>query len=203
MERLKISPQNFNKVLKKAAAAIKKGKVLICPTDTVYGLAVSAGSKKAVEKVFKIKKRPKKEFLPIFVKDIKMAKELAEIDKEQEKFLKKFWPGKITVVLKRRKSRLKIYGVDKKTIALRVPKYGLLLNLFKQLNYPLTATSANISGKPASVKIKDVIRQFENQKNQPDLVLDERNLKPSRLSTIVDLTGKTPKILRKGDVKLK
>ena len=179
-----------------AAKAVGKGKVLICPTDTVYGLVCDTTNKKAVEKLFRIKNRKLTKPLPIFVKDVKMAKKLAHIDQKQEKVLKKVWPGKVTAVLKRKKG-YKLYGVGKKTIALRIPKYKLVIELLKKTNSPLTGTSANVSEKPASTKIKEVLKQFTGKKYQPDLVIDKGNLPKSRPSKVVDLTGKTIKILRK------
>ncbi|MEK9134770.1 MAG: L-threonylcarbamoyladenylate synthase [Patescibacteria group bacterium] len=172
-----------------AVEIIKNGGVIICPTDTVYGLICDATNKKAVAKVFKIKKRPKNKPLPIFIKDLKMAKELAQIDEKQEKFLRKVWPGAVTVILKSRKQK-------DKTIGLRIPNYKLLLGLAEQLNRPLTGTSANLSGQPASGNIKKVLKQFENQKYQPDLVIDAGNLPKSKPSKIIDLTVCPPKILR-------
>ena len=80
--------------LKKAVSAVKSGNVLVCPTDTVYGLICSAKNKKAVARIFLIKKRPRNKPLPIFVSSVAMAKKLAKIDKIREEFLKKAWPGK-------------------------------------------------------------------------------------------------------------
>ena len=224
MKIVKISSENLREVIKKAIKAIKKGNVLICPTDTVYGLVCDATDKKAVGKLFRIKKRQKTKPIPIFVKNIKMAKRLAFIDKKQEEFLKKVWPGKVTVVLKRKKG-IKIYGVDKNTIALRIPDYKLITDLFKtqhqskarcwtspvpkrsfwygEFNKPLAGTSANISGKPASIKIKEILKQFENQKIQADLVVDAGNLRESQSSTVIDLTNKKAEILRKGEITIK
>lgn len=176
--------------------ALKKKKVVVFPTDTVYGLIADATSKIAVEKVFKIKKREKTKPLPIFVKDLRMAKTLAKIDKKQERIIKSFWPGRVTAVLER-KAKIKVYGLDKRTIALRIPKYKLINILLDKLNLPLTGTSANVSGKPSSTKIKEIISQFKNQKNQPDLVIDAGDLKPSKPSTILDLKVLPPKILRR------
>jgi len=180
------------------AKELKKGKVIICPTDTVYGLLAEAINKKAVEKIFEIKKRPKNKALPIFVRDLKMAKELAKIDKNQEKFLKSVWPGKVTVVLKRKEKgeKQKIYGVDKKTIALRTPNYKLILDLLKKTNKPLIGTSANISNQAASGNIKEVLKQFAGQKLQFDLIIDAGNLPKSKASIVIDLIASPPKILR-------
>ena len=197
-----VNKKNLNRIIRIALRSIKEGRVLVCSTDTVYGLIADATNKKAVKKLFKIKKRKKDKAIPIFVKDIKMAKKLAEIDKEREKILKKLWftrpnfketwagKGKVTVVLKRKKSKVKLYGVDKKTIGLRVPNYKLINILLSKLNLPLTGTSANVSGKRASAKIKEVILQFNSQKNLPDLILDAGNLKRGLPSTVVDLTKK-------------
>ncbi len=194
MEILKLKKNNFLKIIKKISNEIKKGGVMVLPTDTVYGLIADATNKIAVEKVFKVKKREKEKPLPIFVKDLKMAKALAFINKEQEKFLKKVWPGKVTVVLKRKKTKL--FGVDKKTIGLRVPNYKFINQLLMIINSPLIGTSANISGEPASTKIKEVLKQFEDQEYQPDFVLNVGNLAKGRPSVIIDLTEKEPKILR-------
>ena len=144
---MKIIKPNFQKVVR----AIKSGKVLVCPTDTVYGLLCDAGNKEAVERLYKIKKRPRGKPLPIFVKDIRMAKKLVIIDSRQEKYLKMVWPGKVTAVLEKKDG--------KGTIGLRIPNYPWLLHLVEQLNRPLTSTSANISGKPASTKIVEELKQ--------------------------------------------
>jgi L-threonylcarbamoyladenylate synthase len=187
----KIDSKNF----KKAVKIIKKGGVTVFPTDTVYGLVCDVTNKKSIQRIFKIKKRDKNKPLPVFVKNIKMAKEFAIINEEQEKFLKKAWPGKVTAVLKREKSR-KLYGLDEKTIAIRIPKYNVINKLLSAVGHPLTGTSANISGKPASGKIKEIIRQFEGKKMQPDLIVDSGNLSKNKPSQIVDLTGEKPRILR-------
>lgn len=196
MSTFKVSQKNLKKIVKVVAKSIKQGKVIVCPTDTVYGLISDTTNKTAVENVFKIKKRPKRKPIPIFVKDLKQVKKLAKINKDQEKILKSVWPGKVTLVLKRKKTKTKLYGVDKKTIALRIPKYRLVIELLKKLNCPLTGTSANISGNPASTKIKEIISQFKNQKHQPDFIIDAGNLKPSKASKVIDIT-KGFKILRK------
>ncbi|MCJ7786718.1 L-threonylcarbamoyladenylate synthase [Patescibacteria group bacterium] len=199
MEVLKVNRKNFKKTINKAIELIKKGEVIVCPTDTVYGLIADATNEKAVEKVFKIKRRPKGKPIPIFVRDLKMAKRLVEINKEGEKILKKIWPGKVTAVFKK-KEKIKVFGASPKTIGLRIPNHKLVNILLSKLNRPLTGTSANISGKPASTKIGEVTSQFKNQKFLPDLVLNGGNLKKSLPSTIIDLTKKKPKILRKGEI---
>ncbi len=181
--------------MEEAIKVLKSGGIILCPTDTVYGLIADATNKKAVERIFKMKKRSKNKPLAFFVSDLKMAKQLAFINKDQEKILKSIWPGKTTVVLKRKKYEL--YGAKKTTIALRILKYKLIIDLIKKIKKPLAQTSANISGRMDSVKIKEVIKQFEDQKLKPDLIINKSNLNSSKPSTIIDLTGKKLKILRK------
>src|SRR3989344_742768 len=165
----------------KAIKALRLGMVLVCPTDTVYGLICDAANKKAVEKIYKIKKRPKNKLLPIFVKDIKMAKEFVEINPKQEKFLKKVLPGAVTVVIEKNKS------------AFRMPNHKFVLNLVKHAG-PLAETSANISGQPATTKIKEVLKYFKGRKYGPDLIIDAGDLKPANPSQVIDFTGSKPKV---------
>ena len=197
MRILKVDKKNLRKVVRITEKSIKKGEVILCPTDTVYGILADATNKKAVERVFQIKKRSRGKPTPIFVKDLKMAKKFAFINKKQEDFLKMIWPGKVTIVLKRKNVLPKILFGKTKTIGLRIPDYKLINFLLKKLIRPLSGTSANISGKPASTKIKEVLRQFEKEKIKPDLVLDAGNLKPSSPSKVIDLSGRKIKILRR------
>ncbi len=154
----------------------------------MYGFLADATNKKAVDKVFKIKKRPKSKSLPIFVKDMKMAKNLAEISKEQEKVFKKYWPGKYTFILKC-KTNIKLYGIKKNTIAIRIPKHKFLNDLLKKINKPLVQTSVNISGEPPLLKIDDIKVKFGGLKHKV-LIIDSGNLKKAKPSKIIDLTSK-------------
>lgn len=187
MEILKLKGPDHREVLNKAAKAVREGRILVCPTDTVYGLICDAGNRKALKRLFEVKSRDKNKPVPLFVKDMKMAKKIARIDKEQELFLKKVWPGKLTAVLKSKKGG---------TVGLRIPDYKFINQLLLETGRPLTGTSANISGIPGSTKIKEVVSQFQGRKNQPDLIINAGNLKKSQTSTVVDLTVLPPKIIR-------
>jgi L-threonylcarbamoyladenylate synthase len=183
-------------VVKKSEAALNEainilsaGGIVICPTDTVYGFLADATNKKAVDKIYKIKKRPKSKPLAVFVKNFKMAKELAEIDEKQKKIIKKYWPGKYTFILKRKKIDVGRLS----TIGLRVPKYKFLNDLLKKIDRPLVQTSVNVSNNPCLVKISDIIERF----GELDvLIIDGGNLRKSKPSKITDLAGKYRKVLR-------
>ncbi|MDP3991137.1 MAG: L-threonylcarbamoyladenylate synthase [Candidatus Nealsonbacteria bacterium] len=202
MRILKVNRQSSVNLVGEVVKLIKEGKVIVCPTDTVYGLICDAENKKAVSKIFRIKNRPKKKLIPVFVKDIKMAKDIAKINKKQEKFLKKVWPGPVTVLLQSKKGLPAISLEPKATgrrgkgiIGIRMPDFKLIIDIIKILERPISETSANISGKPPAKDVKEILSQFKKQKSQPDLILDAGRLKTSKPSTVVDLTREF-KILR-------
>ena len=194
---IKINPKNPEKeIIQKAVEIIKKGGVAVFPTDTVYGLLADARNEKAVAKIFKIKRRPKTKPLAIFIKDIKMARKYAFISKKQENFLKKNWPGKLTVILKSKNNLSEGVGAENKTIGIRIPDYKLINLLFEKINFPVAQTSANISGNEATTKIKEVLRQFIGRKTEPDLIINAGDLRQNQPSKIIDLTKGTPLTIR-------
>ena len=129
--------------------------------------------------------------MAVFVKDFKMANELAEINEKQEKDYKKKMAWKIYFCFRKKES--KIYDGGKTTIALRIPKYKFLNNLLKKINKPLAQTSVNISGSLPLTKISDIMEQFGKR---DILIIDAGNLKKVKPSKIIDLTNNN-KILRK------
>jgi len=200
MKILKVRSENL---IKKVSEFLKEGKVLISPTDTVYGLLADATNEKAVKKIFKIKKRKRNKPIPIFVSDLKEAKKIAYISLKEEKFLKKVWPGKVTVILKRKNNLPRFLFSREETIGLRIPKYHLLNKVLKKTKLPLTGTSANISGLSHSTKLKDIISQFKEEKFQPDVVIDGGDLKSSRPSTVVSLSKGKFILVREGEISKK
>jgi len=196
MQVLSLSHQDFQRAVQKATAALLKGKVLVVPTDTVYGLLADATNKKAVSKVFLIKGREQGKPLPIFVKNIAMAKKLARVSPSQEKYMKKVWPGKATLVLESRGVLPKETGT-KEYIGLRIPKYKLVQHILQKVKKPLTGTSANLTGKLPFTDSRKVALQFKNRKRAPDILLDAGNLPHSRPSKVLDITKEKPKVLRK------
>ncbi len=177
-----------------AAALLKKGEVIICPTDTVYGFLADATNKKAVGKIYKIKKRPRSKPLPVFVKNLAMAKEIAMIDARQAKIFVKFWPGKYTFILKR-KPGVKLYGMAKDTIAIRIPKHAFLQKLLKKVNRPLVQTSVNISAQEPLKNIEQIIATF-GKNRLVGLIIDTGALKGTKPSKVIDFTSIKPVRLR-------
>lgn len=191
--------KDYSDAIAEAVAVLESGGVIICPTDTVYGIGCNALDEKAVRRIFEIKNRPLSKPLPIIVRNIKWAKELAYISKRQEKLLQKVWPGRVTVVLAKREATPDIFTSGHRTISIRVPGHLLTDQLLKIFGYPIALTSANIFGEEPTQDINEIIEIFSGRlTRQPDLVLDAGILSKSEPSTILDLTADKPKILRVG-----
>lgn len=184
-----------NQSVQKAVLALKKGEVVIFPTDTVYGFLADAENRKAVEKIFTIKKRAKSKPLSLFITNIAMAKDLAEIDALAEKNFKKYWPGRYTFVVKRKKGQ-KIYGVKKESIALRIPKHRFLQSVLKRMKRPLVQTSVNVSSKDPLNRIDQILREFGSNK-KVGLIVDGGNILKPKPSKIIDISNPKAKVLRK------
>ena len=195
MRIVRVSDNSLDLVVQEAVEALERGEVLACPTDTVYGLVADATNRKAAERVFEIKKREQNKTLPVFVKDVDMARKLAKITSRQEEFLRKSWPGKVTAVLEGKHVLSDLFELNG-TIALRVPNYELLARILEEYNRPLTATSANISGQPPCVSAQEVRAQFKGQGCAPDSIIDAGELEVSQPSTIIDIIQKNPKVIR-------
>src|SRR3989338_3768749 len=150
-------------------------------------------NEKAVERIFEIKKRDKSKPLAVFVKDIEMAKEFAEIDSNAEDFLK---DSKITIIVKAKNIEdgpLSVLVYKNGTIVLRIPKYELLNQILGEFNSPLAQTSANISGEGALTEIEKIKSQFENE---GVLIVDAGDLPEAKPSKIVDLSKGKEETLR-------
>lgn len=199
-KRFEIISSRSKDATAKAVEYLSRGQIVVCPTDTVYGLLADATSEKAVKRIFEVKKRDEKKPLPVFVKNIEMAKKYAQIDSDMEGFLREIWPGKITVALpvNANSDLAKSAYAENKTVALRIPNSKIVLEILNKLGKPLVGTSANVAGMPSTVKIDIIFKQFEDREIRPDLVLNGGNLPENNPSTIIDFSSDKPKIIRKG-----
>jgi len=192
--------KDYSDALKETVAVLESGGVIVYPTDTIYGIGANALNEKAVSRVFEIKERPLAKPLPMMIRDLVWAKELAEVKKKDEAVLNKVWPGKVTVVLNKKEIVPDILTSGHKTVGMRVADYPLIDELLKLFGYPISSTSANISGEEGSGDINHIIEVFSARSifKQPDLILDVGILPNSEPSAILDLTGTKPKISRVG-----
>ena len=182
--------------IKKAVKYLNNNECIGIPTETVYGLAANAYSDEGTLKVYKLKKRPKKNPLIVHYYNLNDLQKDCLISFDFLRFYKKFCPGPISFVLKlKRNSRIsKNVTNNKKTIAVRFPKHKLTRRLLKILKYPLAAPSANLSKKISPVSKNDVIEEFGKKIK---FILDGGQSKIGVESTIVSLIDE-PKILRLG-----
>jgi len=182
--------------LSDAIKALKNGEVVVYPTDTLYALGTDIYNEGAVKKIFKIKRRPYSCPFSVAVANFDEIDKISFTNDLVKIVVKRFLPGPLTLILKKKDSVSSIVtgGLDK--IAVRIPKNDVALDLLSRFG-PLTATSANIHGKKTSYVIKDLKMQFSNEIS---VYLDDGRL-DAKPSTIVDLTSKKPIIVRKGPIK--
>jgi len=185
-----------NNNLSKAINWLKKKELVGVPTETVYGLAGNAYSSKAVKKIYILKKRPSKNPLIVHYYNLEQLKNDVELNNNFLRLYKKFSPGPITFVLKKKKNSLlsNITTAKLKTVAVRFPENKTLRKILKSLNFPLAIPSANKSSHISPVSAEDVAQEFYNSVK---IILNGGSCKIGLESTVVDLTSK-PKILRPG-----
>ena len=187
----------FNrKTLGKTISFLKKSNVVGLPTETVYGLAGNAYSKSSVKKIFNLKGRPKNNPIIIHYYEFNDAKKDIEINENFLKLYKKFCPGPITFILKKKNySKIHSLALAKlKTVAVRFPNNTIARSILKKINFPLAMPSANKSTHLSPVCAEDVFDEF---KNKVQLIIDGGKSKIGIESTVVDLTNE-PAILRPG-----
>ena len=193
---LKINLKNVKKQeIAEIAAFFKKGKVIVYPTDTIYGLGCLATDKKAIEKIYKIKKRDGKKPFLVLVSDWKMLKEYFSLSKEQNKYLHKIWPGPVSVILPHKGLFPSVLSLGLEALAVRLPKSDFLVKMIKVAGTPIVSTSLNLSAKPHLDDVDGLENYFSVHK--PDLIIDSGRQKgqPSKLIDLRDM--KNIKILRK------
>lgn len=182
--------------IKVAYESIKKGGVIVFPTDTVYGIGCNPYYKDSVNKIFKIKGRDKTKQLPVLAYSKKEIQEIAFLDEKSEKFADKFWPGPLTLILKVKDKKIQeSMGLQEK-IAVRVPNHPCLLALLKECKL-LVGTSANFSGQPSYNDSKAIIGTFSGY----DILLDGGKIVDHGESTIIQFEGNELKIVREGKIK--
>ena len=181
-----------------AVSILRLGGLVAMPTETVYGLAADATNENAVLKIFKAKGRPAYNPLIIHVKNTRMAEEYTQWNDVAQTLAEKFWPGPLTIVLPSRiNSKIaKTARASLPSIAVRMPNHPVALNILDQLDRPLAAPSANISGKISSTSADHV---FKNLNKKIDAIIDGGSSSVGVESTIVAFQPQ-PTILRAGAI---
>ena len=189
-----------NSSIKKSINYLKNNECIGIPTETVYGLAANAYSSSAVSKVFKLKKRPKKNPLIVHYYSKSQLERDCHLNKNFYKLYKKFCPGPLTFILRLKSNSMIDNKVTnkKKSLAVRFPKHPVIRSLLNKIDFPLAAPSANISSSISPVTKNDVIDEFGKKIKY---VLNGGRSNIGLESTIIDLTSK-PKIIRLGGLNL-
>ncbi|MDH5722252.1 MAG: L-threonylcarbamoyladenylate synthase [Alphaproteobacteria bacterium] len=185
--------------IEEAARILRDGGLVAIPTETVYGLAADARNGTAVAKVFKVKGRPSFNPLIVHVNSVQEASRIAGLSDKERIIAQNFWPGPLTMILKRRSdsglSDLVTAGLD--TVAVRVPTHKTARDLIKACGFPIAAPSANISGSLSPTTPAHVAKSLGDK---IDLILADGACKVGLESTVLDCSGEHPLILRPGGI---
>ncbi len=187
---IKVNPTFPDKALiEEAAIILRKGGLVAFPTETVYGIGANYLDKKAIDRLYKIKKRPKTKPFTIHIADFKALGKLGIVlSKESERVIHKFWPGPLTIIT---------FNKKKEKIGLRMPRNRVALALIHATGVPIVAPSANISGKKPPISAKEV---SSGMKGLVDIILDGGTTEVKKESTILDVTKNPFKVLREGAI---
>lgn len=184
--------------IKEIAKEIKNGKVVVFPTETVYGIGTNGLDENAIKKLYKIKQRPKEKPITLLVSDIKMINNVAkEISKNEIKLIKKFMPGPLTIILRKKEFLSDILTAGLKFVGIRIPDNEIARKLIEYSGVPIATTSANLSGKMAKIDLEDIRIEF---KDKIDYYIDGGTSKIGKGSTVVKVVENNIKILREGSI---
>jgi len=186
--------------LEEAVRIIKRGGIVVFPTDTAFGVGCRIDNEKAVKRLFKIRNRPETQAVPVLVDSIEMAqKYLLAIPPEVKNLMKKYWPGALTVVLPcKRKLVPSLVRGQGQTLGVRMPNHEVPLYIINSIGVPLLGPSANFHGRPTPYKYEELDPKFISQVDY--VISGECHL--GMVSTIIDCSIKPWRIIRDGAVKL-
>ena len=184
--------------LEEAAQSLKKGKLVIFPTETVYGIGANALDSKAVDDIFVAKGRANDNPLIVHISDFSMLEELVEEPSELEKkLMDAFMPGPFTLILKKKDIIPNNVSAGLDTVGIRMPSNKIAHDLIEQTNLPIAAPSANISSRPSGTNIEDIKDEFDNK---VEIIIDGGKTSVGLESTVVKVIDGIPTILRPGKI---
>ncbi len=190
-EHVVLSRLSARTAIKRAVRALKSGGLVIFPTETVYGLAADPAKKKALRRIYALKGRQASKNLALQVATLTKARSLVSKSILFERCARAFWPGPVTLVANSKSSA--------KKIGIRIPKHKVAIGILRAFKRPLAVTSANLSGQKDLLNAKDLIRCFGGKVE----MIMTGPVRRSRASTVIDVTGGEPVVLRKGPIKIK
>jgi L-threonylcarbamoyladenylate synthase len=185
-----------NEELKEIAMLIKNGGIVLFPTETVYGIGTNGLDEKAVQKLYKVKKRDTKNPINLLVSSMSMIEEITkDISPIEYKLMETFFPGPFTIILKRKNIIPNIVTANSDFVGIRMPSSEISKKLVEFAGVPIAAPSANISGKPSGTNLLDIKDEFSNQL---DFIVNGGESRIGIESTIVKVIDDIPHVLRPG-----
>jgi len=196
--RTEVIPTTHPTAIVRALEVLGAGGLVAFPTDTVYGVGALPSLEPAVERIFRAKGRPRSKAIPLLLDSAARLPEVAEnIPSEASLLAQKFWPGPLTIVLTRKSTVPDVVTAGGTSVAMRVPDHPFALRLIAAAGGALATTSANRSDQPDPVTAQEVLGSLEGR---IDLILDGGPCPGGVASTVIDLTGAVPRIVRWGAV---
>ena len=190
-----------NKELDKCVDIIKKGGIIIFPTDTVYGIGCNVFDEKAIKRVFEIKNRSYNKPICVLCSGIEDIEKLVlNLNEKERNIINEYMPGSCTLIVNKKKeiSNMLTSGLD--TVGVRIPGNDIAIELIKKCGFPISTTSANISGESDFTEIKEIFKEFGEK---VDVIIDGGKSKIGVPSTIVEIENNEVKILRQGSLEIR
>ena len=188
---------NFDTLIQ-PANVIKSGGIVVFPTETVYGIGANGLNENAVKRLYEVKQRPFNKPISLLVNSIDMINEIAkDITELEYDLMRKFFPGPLTTILKKKDIVPNIVTANSNTVGVRMPANETALKLIEYAGVPIATPSANISGKPSATNLKEVMENFGEE---VDYYIDGGTSKIGIASTIVQVIDEVPHILRQGSI---
>ena len=187
-------------MLEKAAELIKQGKIVVFPTETVYGIGANGLNEQAVKKLYEVKQRPYNKPISLLVSNMEMVNEIAkDITEVEYKIMEKFFPGPLTIILKKKDIVPDIVTAGQDTVGVRMPSGEIARKLVEMARVPIATPSANITGEPSGTNLQEIKKHFEGK---ADYFIDGGISKLGLASTIVKVVDGKIQILREGKITL-
>ncbi len=194
---MRIVPEGDGASGDEAVRVLRDGGLVCYPTDTVYGIGAAASDDAAVRRLFAAKGRPLDKPLPLLLGDVSDAARVAEVTPLAKALAGRFWPGALTIVMRKAVSYRSLALAGGDTVALRVPDHGLVRGIVRALGEPMTGTSANRAGTRAPMSAAEVAFQMGEM---VELIIDGGQSRTRLESTVIDITRDKPEIVREGAV---
>lgn len=186
--------------IEKAVTLLQKGQLVILPTETVYGLVCDPRHLSAIQTIYTVKNRPEDKALSILIPDVTDLEQWAiDIPDQAYQLAKRYWPGPLTLILKKAPHVSALITAGKNTIGLRIPNHPITLAILRELGHGVCAPSANFSGKPAPRSYSEIDPELLKR---VAFTIDGGSCQVGQASTIIDCTQPQPIIIRQGIINL-